>query len=1018
MRIECLQSDFLPDFCLQGTNMKVEPMFNELVLDNINLVHTFGKPEIQKVVQFLRHGDKNADYLQLFSALCVCEGEPNRFHQKLIGEELLNNNSPPVFLTDVVGLGTKRSGSGWSMPSSKAPTGSVKKKDKVDEKKTVKVRISEEDTGTDMNEFVHSALDEDDQTSTPEYMFLQRQLELYGNLCLGRNQRNITLIVDTHKHLTWEECFLCATANSALDASGKTATRDKSDMLLPRSLRLIYVNLIVNVFVDVGENRDVCTDAELSYDYAELKKSYYVEAAREQTKALSGAEFVHFSVVKDWIRGQLQQVTSMVHRDAFEGQAKNRLLGAILNLLSTLIRFGYYIDEKDINALMTPLQSVLSGLNDFNMRADQEGDKSLKRWRMTKRYEMDDDGRAVMEAKLKALLCIDSLFNYVFNVRLRFLLADYKNLTDQSVKRNVSLNTDHKAVSKSALAPLKALLAIRDEIVRDAQGVENVDVEAALEKHNDQICAVRQGVAEYLQIITDDCDYVTTGWDVNSSHISSKEGHPTLVQILLDTARYDYYPLLTRALQLVDKIYSAESDVTACAVAANVALTPDSVMLAKQLDTDTSTLTRDTTGVLAEGHADHVIKLLKYYTAMCSVSSAQVNGARNCELNLVDPGAPHFMNQQNSFNSGMITIVINIIDTPNQPGDVLAACFDCARAHAAGYPEVQIKLFENLNQILGVSSRSTTHGSLGTWQQSMGLCIAEIFNNCKDTCLGVRPGQVSQMLDLLIEFNSSAPSFVDALEAVAKVEEFNLPLPRNQGLIIKSLMSHKEAVMVQAFIDDKSSTAVNKQRLDCLLDHKGDAEKMKAQTYHLALVSLLGSICEGENQQIEATCRSIFSLEELLETITSKSIPHSNKGPYIKFLLWVYLNAAASKVSIGTDVLDADVEIFEAFAKIGREELESYYKKGAPAKLEMALFVRELRRRFRPFLMSQHTTCVACFALLSVDAYRILIGPCNPTVCPIHVFRPSTHISRASTSSWTGTPPLCTGRKWPRSLPP
>ena len=75
-----------------------------------------------------------------------------------------------------------------------------------------------------------------------------------------------------------------------------------------------------------------------------------------------------------------------------------------------------------------------------------------------------------------------------------------------------------------------------------------------------------------------------------------------------------------------------------------------------------------------------------------------------------------------------------------------------------------------------------------------------------------------------------------------------------------------------------------------------------------------------------------------METITSTSIPHSNKGAYIKFLLWVYLNAAASKVAIGTDVLDTDVEIFDAFVKIGHEELQGYYTVGAPATLEMALF--------------------------------------------------------------------------------
>ena len=264
------------------------------------------------------------------------------------------------------------------------------------------------------------------------------------------------------------------------------------------------------------------------------------------------------------------------------------------------------------------------------------------------------------------------------------------------------------------------------------------------------------------------------------THID-QDDEPTLVAVLLDTARYEYYPLLTQSLQLVDKIYSAEAGLTQCAIDANIAYTTDSVVLAKQLDLDTSILTRESRGVLAEGQSGNVIKLLKYYAAMCYIKSAHVDPERSsASLDLVDPGSNHHMNQQNSFNSGMLTIVLNIISTPEQPGDVLAAAFDCARAHACGYPDVQRKLFESLDIILNVHSKTTSRGTLGTWQQSMGLCLAEVFNGCKETCLGVRPGQVASMLALLVKYNSNAPSFVDALEAVAKVEEFNLPLPRNR----------------------------------------------------------------------------------------------------------------------------------------------------------------------------------------------------------------------------------------------
>jgi hypothetical protein len=40
-----------------------------------------------------------------------------------------------------------------------------------------------------LSKFAESAMDEDDTTSTPEYLFLQGQLDLFGVLCNGRNER-------------------------------------------------------------------------------------------------------------------------------------------------------------------------------------------------------------------------------------------------------------------------------------------------------------------------------------------------------------------------------------------------------------------------------------------------------------------------------------------------------------------------------------------------------------------------------------------------------------------------------------------------------------------------------------------------------------------------------------------------------------------------------------------------------------------------------------------------------------
>eukprot|EP00040_Diaphanoeca_grandis_P037642 m.247377 g.247377 ORF g.247377 m.247377 type:complete len:2902 (-) comp33854_c0_seq12:229-8934(-) len=934
-----------------GTNMSVEPMFNELVLDNINIVQSFTAKQVERVVGFLEKGDRNANYLQLLSALCVCDDEPYQLNQTLVGHVLLDKSHPPVVLTDVVQV---------KPPESKGKQPQTTAFDYS--RALMQVRMTETAQPVMMNDFVQSALDEDDSTSTPEYLFLQRQLELYGNLCRGRHAHNIELITITHRHLTWEECFSCAMANSAKTAKAASSplimdeqikTRSiKSALRLPRSLRMLYVDLMTNLFVDVGTNRDVCSGVELSYVWDDCNRKYYADAAVESTHALSGAHFEHFNEVKDWINKELTDVQEMVHADHFEGQPKNKLLQSILNLLVHLIRFGYYTNSKDIQDLMVPLNSVLNGMNDVE-HSEQIGLKNhkdakykrLEHWRQGQRYEMDEDGLQVMLAKQEALDCIESLFNFVFNVRLRFLLTDFKERKKTAIKNLLDLTAAETEVKKKG-GPTK---------------------HKQLEELHIKIKEEREHVNKYLEKITEECDWVTVDWTIRSDHVISKDGDtPTLVEILLDTARYDYYPLLTRSMQLVDKIYSAEQDLSISAISANIASTPSSSLLCNMLDEDTSVLERETEGVLTDEPAKLVIKILRYYIAQCYIQSSDINREHKLKAGLEDDylddaGPAHFMNQQNMYNSGMLSIVVKILHYPNQPGPVLAATFDLMRALAHGYNEVQMKLFESLDSILHVKSDAPTDHTGRDWKNSMGLAMSEIFNGCKETCLNVHPDQVQQMLDLLVRYNVSAPSFVDALEAVAKVEEFDLPLARNQSLIMKSLMQHREDLMSQSYIDDKSDDETNRLRIELLA---GPSSEML--TYHLAMVNLLASICEGENQQIEATCRSMFHLDELIDTIEHASIPNKNKGVYIKFLLWVYLNAAADKVAIGTDALDKDPRLLTALAAIASKELTQYYKSEGHPDVSWAFFAFDCFIPCLNKLLNNHATKVHKDAISSI----------------------------------------------------
>ena len=62
-----------------------------------------------------------------------------------------------------------------------------------------------------------------------EYLFLERQLELFGMLCHGQNQFAINVITTELDYLTWKESYTCL-----------------SDVYLPDRLRAKYCDLIIS----------------------------------------------------------------------------------------------------------------------------------------------------------------------------------------------------------------------------------------------------------------------------------------------------------------------------------------------------------------------------------------------------------------------------------------------------------------------------------------------------------------------------------------------------------------------------------------------------------------------------------------------------------------------------------------------------------------------------------------------------------------------------------------------------
>lgn len=802
-----------------GTEMEVEPSFIELVRDNIQIIHFCGEQEIKHIVELLET-NKSADFLEFLSVLSVCEGMPVKDMQDIIGEILLSVDEPPVFLTDVH---YKEDGS---------PDG------------TVNVKIAKDAQPRKLHEFAKSALDEKDDTSTPEYLFLQRQLELYGNLCKGRNKQNIDYITKTHKHLTWAECFICMQSPSGRpgelkltkaqflmcpqmkEETGKPDMKihwakqskyahqknletimdmlSKADVILekksissksssghegiyspndftpnevglnplPQSLRKIYVDIVIDIFVDVGENRDMLSEIDLSYDWnTELQTSLGDEAKEDQTLALSGARFYNFPELKKWIGAVLSGTSAMIHNDPIQGQPKNRLLHSVLALLHKLIVFGYYADPEDITALMKPLSGVISGLNDFDTLKQASGiggfggfenspspdqQEQYDTWRCGPRYEVDDThGRVVCDSKFKALACVEALYNYAFNVRLRYLMCDFKlvyrlaHATDERLADNANLKSGTVSIiSKSSLMEAEKrtqeLRQFKDFLVKMMSEGE-VSISAELTETS----------RKYLLDLSDQCNWIAhKDWrlEMGTRHATVPNGH-SLVGILFDLAKYKDTRLLSKSLQLIDRMYSGQQnlfDLAVQAVALKAPLSKQLVSLKRLLPKLRRLGSRNISGT----DVDEFNSILMYITSKCyweedEQKQSQPSDRGSILLNGKDWGenwqatlAVNRTNQEIIFNTTIVPFIIGVIHRKGQPCSVLRHSFWFLKAICLGFEKVQVFLYDSLDMMLATTAPEHKSNEdeedekkFESWENSMGACIYEIFNNCRDTWL-------------------------------------------------------------------------------------------------------------------------------------------------------------------------------------------------------------------------------------------------------------------------------------------
>ncbi|KAI0220817.1 Inositol 1,4,5-trisphosphate receptor type 3 [Lamellibrachia satsuma] len=348
-----------------GIGLAVAPMIKELIGDNRKIVDRITHDHIDLFIDLL---SKRKDYrfLDLLSVLCVCDGVAIPDNQNYITQIwLTKDRTECVFHTEL--------GQNINLQYN-----------------VVYMSSDNKETWIALREFVRGKnLDNDE-----EFLFLEHQLRLFGNLCNGQNKYANHVITSELKYLSWQEAFICLT-----------------DDYIPNQLRASYCALIMVLFVEQHEQVSEFDNLNLTYVYKDIEQC-------ERKTTFSS----HINQLITWLSGFLDANKEMVA--SLIGH--NMLVEQVLRLVHYLVRYGYYGNNEVMKELLGPLLSLLDSRNDKYCPDSINTADLQETFLRETRFQKSAQTQAIVDAKYQAMLVLDLFFNVIFNTRLESFVGEFK----------------------------------------------------------------------------------------------------------------------------------------------------------------------------------------------------------------------------------------------------------------------------------------------------------------------------------------------------------------------------------------------------------------------------------------------------------------------------------------------------------------------------------------------------------------------------------------------------------------
>ncbi|XP_055890997.1 inositol 1,4,5-trisphosphate receptor-like isoform X3 [Biomphalaria glabrata] len=827
-----------------GIGLNVAQMIVELIRNKRKIVDRITQAHIDTFIQLLRN-NPSYHFLDLLQVLCVCDEVAIPNNQSYIVQQWLRTYKDSVYLLD------------RGQNINKSPN-------------IVYISVDGRATWVALHQFVDEmAADYDSEKN----QFFIHQLDLMKAFCFGRNDFSIHTITREFGYITWEDAFLCIQSE-----------------LLPDSIRAKFTELVIGLFVDVGNNYSVLDNPNICfvYDYvgskdADTDQSQYpipsspsshlyvnnvdaanksgfnsilkeseedtivwnevidmpIERRKEPSYEVVKDLVTIFPVLRDWLAEFLSKNCTMT----LNMVGRNLLIKQVLRLLQYLVKFGYYMDVEDIRKLLPPLLSLLDGRHDVPFPKDKEkgfskeAQKAVQAYRTVGRFEMSSETEALVNAKYQAMKALDLLLTFQRNLRLKVFVTMFKQ-------------TEQGAAKKKVQAHLEPLLY---------ETFNPVDTKKKALKQQKEVQKELREMFSLSSIL-----------DIDSTTL-----------ILLDLSQYKYEQIIVKSLDLLNKLYSSQMDMFALAKRAQILYTRDSARVHREVQRSLPTLRRLARSKLNDQQVSLINEVLDELCEFCYLPKT--------------PQEPHPMNQNIMISHGVLNIVLDILSQEIDSRllreqyqgmesvfkkTLHLLCLLIRENH-----EVQEEMFYHLDRLLDVS----------IVRSHLALALKEVFTDNQSVCLKVQPRQIQRMVMLAAECQHNAPEFLELLKSLVKVEGLDLTIKRNQALVMKYIM---QTFKKSAYVLDQPQEVRDK-----ILTNQTEPGHL---TYFINLVELLATCAEGENKFIESLCQTILPSHDILWVLNNSAVDSNLKRPFIKFLMWVYMKASNGLVESGASDLQHD----------------------------------------------------------------------------------------------------------------